>query len=530
MEAVSLDRMRISGSVQLKAILDVQVDASVNEHAYMKVYAILDDTDGKEFYMRSVPSGELCFSCDFGSGMVPCFSGKIVTAEVTEKNKTYFFHAVCVSGSREFDKKKKSCSFQDVSMPYKRVLQETATTGNIVAIKAKNKAIGYPIIRYQETDWEFVRRLASRFNTVVIPEITNSYPQISFGVVNGRTYALHNPIEYEVHKDIESYWAKKAAGSPCSPSDFVYYKVKDYQNFNLGDKVLFQKQPFVVMEKRMRFSESLLVNTYTLGTENGFGIKRFYNEKTSGLTLEGRVLWTGDEKVKVKLDIDAEQDVGTAYPFPYVPISGNIMYSMPEKGARISIYIPNREEDNLMAAGCQRERIGHPHHMLKFMATPHNKHLMMSPHVMKINSAKGVKNSIKLSDKLGICFETNKKIRIKATKDIAIQSRGYFKANALALVGLYQLETNSVELIDNNAVITSPNLYNSAVIRKEEKFCGGLYEEPLPNISDIVPAILGGMTAGDVDGAAAAVMGGIPSSCNPNSTQSSGSGKVSSKH
>ncbi len=41
---------------------------------------------------------------------------------------------------------------------YPRLLDETA--------------IGFPVIQYRETDWEFIRRLASRFGMAVYPETT----------------------------------------------------------------------------------------------------------------------------------------------------------------------------------------------------------------------------------------------------------------------------------------------------------------------------------------------------------------------
>ena len=47
------------------------------------------------------------------------------------------------------------------------------------------------------------------------------------------------------------------------------------------------------------------------------------------------MLDTEGERVRVKFDMDREQDEESAYWYPWRPDMGNLMYCMPEKGERV---------------------------------------------------------------------------------------------------------------------------------------------------------------------------------------------------
>lgn len=53
-----------------------------------------------------------------------------------------------------------------------------------------NRPIDFPILQYQETDWEFIKRLLSLFEAVVYPNLTSAAPRLCFG----------HPNQQEVHR------------------------------------------------------------------------------------------------------------------------------------------------------------------------------------------------------------------------------------------------------------------------------------------------------------------------------------------
>lgn len=74
-------------------------------------------------------------------------------------------------------------------MTYEQVAQEMIKnykgTGIIWNIDG-NKEIGSPLVQYNETDWEFLMRLCSHFNEIVIEALTAGKPVICFGMSMGK--------------------------------------------------------------------------------------------------------------------------------------------------------------------------------------------------------------------------------------------------------------------------------------------------------------------------------------------------------
>ena len=73
-----------------------------------------------------------------------------------------------------------------------------------------------------------------------------------------------------------------------------------------------------------------------------------FNSRIAGLMLEGEVINTEKEKVFVKFDIDGSKGEAL-YPYPWTPITGNIMYCMPERGAKVGVYFGCSDEKEASA-------------------------------------------------------------------------------------------------------------------------------------------------------------------------------------
>ena len=76
------------------------------------------------------------------------------------------------------------------------------------------------------------------------------------------------------------------------------------------------------------------------------------------MSLLGTVLSTAGETVKVHFDIDKGQDEAKAYPYEWAPLTGNLMYLMPEVGTRVSVYFGSADERSAKAVACVRTNGG----------------------------------------------------------------------------------------------------------------------------------------------------------------------------
>lgn len=92
-----------------------------------------------------------------------------------------------------------------------------------------------------------------------------------------------------------------------NPYDYIYYKIKSYENYYLGDKITFKRYSQIVMEKEISLDKNLIEFTYVIGQELGFAVPKHYNEKINGMSIKGKVIDTKGNMLRVHLDIDEKQ-------------------------------------------------------------------------------------------------------------------------------------------------------------------------------------------------------------------------------
>lgn len=440
MQAISMDQVRLSGAIKIKQVLDFTITARANEHGIMHFKAIVDARYAMEDLLGKLMGKQMCLTCSDK----PYFAGEIIRAKVQNEGSYLTIETTCISGSYLFDMQKNSRSFQNTAMTYAELLKKVQTDsaiGSILPIAGREMPIGYPIIQYEETDWAFTKRMASHFGTVVLPEIVHGHPQISMGVVYGETYTIEENAEYEIGKMVD-VWTLKQNHHDCQPMNFIYYKVKDYRNFELGDKVTFKDYPLTVMAKKLSIKDGLLEGEYELGYEQGYGLIRNYNTPISGKSIQGTVIATAGEKLKIHLDIDEAQDEEKAYWYTWMPRTGNLMYCMPKLKTKVHLHFPNQDEKNAIANECVRTnggaiREGAKDYQYRHFFTEHDKGVVLAPNYMNfMGDSLQNRNKLSLDDARGIAAETMQDISIHSTGRLSITADGLVEITAGTLLTL----------------------------------------------------------------------------------------------
>lgn len=432
MTAITMDKVKLTGIMNIDRVLQFTAHAIANEHAHMYFEGIVAAADGREYMSMPMAGQEMQLKCDVEGTDKPYFAGQVLRAVIAEEGGLFTVKCECISGSYRFDLSKKSRSFQYTPTTYAEMfkwIQDKDKIGNILVIKGADTQIGYPIIQYEETDWEFAKRMAGHFGTVVLPEITDGFPQMSVGVIKGNTYEIGENSRYEEGKRIAAY-RKKNPVSPCALTDFRTMRVMDYRNFELGDKVNFKGETWIVMGKEIRMVQSLLEVWYVLGLEQGYGLPKHYNAHISGMSILGEVIYTDHENLKIHLDIDEKQDVEKAYKYTWMPATGNLMYCMPKLGTRVSLYMPDSHEGNAYATECVRTNGGTAcgemadYNVRQFL-TEHDKRMTMAPASMQfVGSSKENNNIVRLEDEKGLYFDSQQPIYMQSSGNFIVSAGG----------------------------------------------------------------------------------------------------------
>ena len=100
--------------------------------------------------------------------------------------------------------------FQDVSMTCGQIIRKAAAEFGMTILcpeELDREPVGFPVIQYRETDWEFIRRLASRFGLPVYPEPTMGGGKLCAGLPETGTARPMSCLSYTARMDRKFYQA-----------------------------------------------------------------------------------------------------------------------------------------------------------------------------------------------------------------------------------------------------------------------------------------------------------------------------------
>lgn len=367
--------------------------------AGIKVYCALDICKVFDFYMevkkgthsRITLRGQLSGSnrimvtqdapikiavSDDGTEEDILFQGLIQSTNIFCENGVYQIILTAAAYDIKLDKAENSCSYQDTSNTYIQIIKNTMKNHQgIVSCETSVVKTGYPVIQYKETDWQFCRRLASGMGLGIFSNPISPNPHLDLGLVKKTENASFRTDEYKVCVDDTYFYA----GSGKDKREFLYYLIEADKNYEIGTGAYCQGQKRYIFEKTAELVNDSLVFRYKLGGKYQFMEAKQYNEKIAGMSLDGYVVKTDKQAVYLHLDIDG-QGVAGQFPYPWVPISGNIMYCMPQIGAKASLYFPDHDEKNAIAVNSihiNTDSFGFSNPQNRGLATGHGRQMQL---------------------------------------------------------------------------------------------------------------------------------------------------------
>ena len=333
----------------------------------------------------------------------------------------------------------------------------------------KAKTIGLPVIRYEESGWEFIRRLASRYWLPVIPDETADKPVFSVGMKLEGSAPEQGFFkkEYVYFDDIGRYNERRLKDRTAHPvlQNYSGMEVYAYNNYNIGMSVTYRGKNLYICAKRARMDRSELVFTYVLGSRELYAPEPRHHEKLHGRSLNGTVVKCENETVKIQLDIDRNSENTKAeeelYAFPWQPDTGNLMYCMPEKDTIVTLYIGSINEGEAIAIHSLRngkeKNIGKPEN--RYLTTKDKKRMFLKAKEMGYSLEDKVegKTHFILKDENGITFRTNRKLVIQAKGKLKIAG-DEIQVQGKKAVNIWQ-NSAGVEMIRNKINVKGKMTY-----------------------------------------------------------------------
>lgn len=400
------DSLVVETEVPLLEIYEFYFVWRINCHGVLKISGLLNPNiscQAEKFYDSRVNiKGE--------NGGSTIFCGCLTAVEISAVGNVRTADMEVTTGSCKLDRKKGNRSFQDIESTYADTVRSLVETvgGKVICTAGKEVCLDRPVIKYQETDWEFAKRLASHLGTYIIADVEVGKPNFWFGIRKGKEILSLPTDDYRVY----IRWGEDGSGEKQ-----VIYEVQSREYHQLGDMARFWEQYVMVYEVRAAYQQGELVFTYLLSRQKIS--KMIYQNQFTGMGLLGTVKEINGEKVKIAFEIDRGISTGN-YFYEWYPETGNGMYAMPEIGADVFLTFGSADEREGFTKDCR------PMDM-EDKLNYHDRFLMTKEeNAMQLNAAQ-----VSISRKQNHKFSLNDTfVGLTTSKGLRIRADGYIKIQA----------------------------------------------------------------------------------------------------
>jgi hypothetical protein len=403
-------------------ILKLSLSRKTGEHSVLRFRGI-----AKEETLRRVTErldGSQSVTLTVGGGDSPAgtpFTGVITSCAVVSEGDLHEFEATAHGHTILTDIAKRRRSFQNAETLHEELIEAVTEVypGAEFILNAKDEPIKDMFVQYDETDFEFIKRVAGDLCAPVIPLDSFGAARFFVGLAEGRKPAEADAGRIVVENDVLSRLRAEKNGLP--EMNAVRFGFESGEWFELGDPVKLKEGVFYVYACESETRNGLLLHTYTLRDANGFLEAKKVNERLAGISLFGTVTEVSKDRIALKLDIDAGNKHAGGRLFPYSTVysspDGSGFYFMPEKGDRVSLHFPSASEKEAYARSSADAPSADPARRSdparKNIVTKHGKEILLTPDAVEIRSGAG-----------SVCLYDNGGMEIRSTRSISLNAGG----------------------------------------------------------------------------------------------------------
>lgn len=395
---INYENVQIELPYEVLNIENLYFIAEVNEHHTLNIEALINEENAEVYLEESVEGKDVSLFID---GKV-IYVGKIIKLEIHYKGQAAVLRLKAISYSYDLDIKKHKQAFLNLQSTYEDVIgnvlskySNTDFSDNIT----NGKCIRDLLVQYEETDFEFIKRLATHFETVLVVDSVTNKSRFHFGV---------DPINMEVELKSDFRAVKTRlddfAKIKCISKEelfeqnFIGWQVEANQYLPLGSQLIYEGQKVVVAKVEIKQVKGEFIYIYELKFLKG--IKTIYqiNPRLKGISLEGIVKNRRNNEMQLHFCINnSYEDAEGNKWFPYGREVSNF-YCMPLLGDKVHITFLSEDEKDTIVTNVIRG--GDSSALVpsnKVYSTENGQELSMTPEMLQISADDGKSIQISLN-------------------------------------------------------------------------------------------------------------------------------------
>lgn len=424
MGRITIAQIQVRSRFTISVIRDCQIKAGFGEHTRAKIVAevkadqvrkVLTEVEKDEVEIISVGQDE-----EGGSIQKLLFSGMVYQVGVQEEGEYALLTLEAVSHSWKMDIRKKSRSFQDVKKSYREVAELVLEDyGAKMSGETADRELEYPLIQYRETDFAFLQRIFSHLEEGI------GVNSLSSGIrlISGNHWGNHQGeirLSEHIYTQLPFYTSR---GELLA----LGYLLEDMDFASIGDRVTIEGKEYRIKEIEAGFVGNLLSCRWRVFPKNCFTVEKQPAATLKNAVLIGEVLQTDREKVRLHLQIDEQQKKEEAYDFPWIPITGNLFYCMPEVGTKVALHFAEGKEEQGVVIYNVREN-GETCGELadsnnRYLTTAGQKRMYIKPREMGLMNLPQENARLSIKDDNHLTIRTKNKLSILAKGQVELRGK-----------------------------------------------------------------------------------------------------------
>lgn len=394
------------------------------------------------------------------------FQGTVQHMRVSAVSETYYIQLEVRTNSCQMDIDKHTFSFQDTAMTSHQLLSLLMAfyPGSQILFSVPEQPMGRIALQYEETSWEFLKRMSSAYEAQIFVDSSSQAIQIRVGLSEEEELVELKGFSYTINRNV----APKEVNMQLKEQ--MVYQTETYEILPLGTNVRFLGQELYIGRVDRYLKDGLLVNRYQLFFKEGLRICTYYNSLISGISVDGSVTNIQRNQVQVQMATDVMSSYQSQYYFPFSTVAasadGSGWYCMPKVGDQVRIFFPINDEKEGYAitniqgqsSPSQGDPIENPD--LKDITTPDGK------------TVKFIENGIMLAvgdDKGSITLTNDGKAEIKSDEDIEIGAAQYLMVTTdgdLKLTANVEIQFtsdagSSITITDTEVQVKGSKIFNN---------------------------------------------------------------------
>ena len=288
------------------------------------------------------------------------FKGIINDYKFSHEYYDYYLELKAVSYSVLLERERKNNRvFQNQGKSYNEVFSKLSSDNDKFHISFTDSSIGdvplvskdYPVVlQYKESEWDFIKRLSSYLNQIVIVDDTKD---------DSETINIQAGPHQVKAKDLNNVSGMKVKKMGPYNTKYIYCKVNGHEHFrsnnvfSIGKKVNYKLNndnedtvELIIIKNRIYMDKGILCSDFTLVKEGDINLfKRKRKKPIEGRSFRAKVKEVNNAyQAKVQfMDIEDDFSKGKAYFFPIDRIYSDA-YFAPEKDAVVDVYFKSKNE------------------------------------------------------------------------------------------------------------------------------------------------------------------------------------------